>query len=88
MGGCWLLPGGISGFLTRFIMFIWFCSAKRCCCNSSLLDDMCATCCCRYALISVNCVKADISDAEACAKFSTKSLGFFYSSTFPVKPCY
>ena len=48
---------------------------------------MFATCCCRYALVSVNFVKADTSAAGACAKFATASLRFFSSTTFPAKPC-
>ena len=68
-------------------MFIWFCYAKSFCCNSSLLEDMCATCCCRYALVSVNCLKTYLSDAEDLAKFATALLRFFSSSTFPVKSC-
>ena len=80
-------PGGISGFCTRIIMFIWFCSAKSFCCNSSLLEDIFATCCCIYALVSVNCVKADLSAAEACAKFATALLRFFSSTTFSTKLC-
>ena len=48
---------------------------------------MCATCCCRYALVSVNCVKSDLSAAEACAKFATTLLRFFSSYTFTAKPC-
>ena len=86
MCGCWLWPGGIARFLTRFIMFIWFCSAKRFCCNLSLLEDMCATYCCRYALVSANCVKSDLSTAEACANFTTASLRLFSYFIFPAKP--
>ena len=74
-------------FLTRFIMFIWFCSTKSCCCDSSLLEDMCATCFCRYTLVSVNCVKADLSDTESCANLATASLRIFSYSTFPANSC-
>ena len=49
---------------------------------------MCVTCCFRYALVSVNCVKADLSAAEYCAMLATVSMRFFYSSTFPVNPCF
>ena len=68
-------------------MFIWFCSAKSFCCNSSLLEDMFATCCYRYAIVSINSMNADLSASDACAKFATVSLGFFSSTTFPAKPC-
>ena len=57
------------------------------CCNSSFLEDMFATCCCRYALVSVNCVKSDLSAADACANIVTDSLRLFLSTTFPTKPC-
>ena len=87
MCGRCVCPGAIAGFSTIFIMFIWFCSAKRFCCNSSLLEDMFATGCCIYKLVSVNFVKAYLSAADACAKFATMSLRLFYSTTFPAKPC-
>ena len=68
-------------------MFIWFCSAKSFCYNSSLLEDMFAACFFKYALLSVNCVKSDLSATEACEKFSTALLRFFYSTLFPAKLC-
>ena len=86
--GRWVWPGGIAGFWTRFFMFIWFCSAEGFCCNPSLLEDMFAMCCCRYALLSINYVKADLYAAASCAKFSTASLRLFSSTTFPAKPCW
>ena len=68
-------------------MFIWFCSSERFFCNLSLSEDMFATCCCRYALVSVNFVKADLSAADDCENFATALLRFFSSTTFPAKPC-
>ena len=76
-----------SWVLNKIHHFYLFFSAKHLCCNSSLLEDMCAMCCCRYALVSFNCVKANISASEAYENFATPLLRLFYSFIFPVNPC-